>query len=301
MPTLEQLVFAGVEDADADQYSKLTFPAYRYLLSSSRTNEVIAVGARFLNEPVGLALGRMTEDQSSGILLSVAVQSPHRSQGVGTRLVRELEKMFRARGAAKLSIVYMGGNPSVESLEKLLRRRDWTPPKPRMLLCRGQIHKVMQSEFLRKQVPVRGLVISTLDTIAEEDRSEIMGQTDSGFPHLLKSLERPVQDETSLAAYQAGKLAGWIVTHRISADTLRYSRLYVSRKQRQTVAASFLITEAVRRQHLLVRDQGQPREAIFDTELDNRPMINFIRRRLLPCTESSSVTLGSFKLLSPSV
>jgi GNAT superfamily N-acetyltransferase len=298
MPNFEQPVFVALKDTDADQYAGLTFPAYRPLLSNVRANVVIAVGAQLGKEPIGLALGHLTEDPASGVLLSVAVQRSHRGRGIGTRLVTELEEMSRSRGAAKLSLTYMSGNSSVRSLEKLLQRRDWTTPKPRMLFCRGHIQKVMRSEFLRIASPARGLAMTLFNGVGEEDKREIMDRAELRFPHLLKSMDRPVQLETSLAVYRAGRLAGWIVTHRISEDTLRYSRVYVSDRQRHTGAGFFLIAEAIRRQSALARSQGQPQNIVFDTELDNQAMINFIRRRLNQCVDSSSVTLGSFKLLS---
>ena len=83
-----------------------------------------ALGAWIAGRPAGLALGHM---QSDGVadLLSLFVDRDHRCRGIGRRLVADLSRTLRARGARSISARIGGRNPSRPALDRALTGLGW--------------------------------------------------------------------------------------------------------------------------------------------------------------------------------
>ena len=267
---------ALLSPAAAPRYAALTFPLYRELLASG---DAVAVGVEIAGGPAGLALAR-----KDGAVLSVAVARPHRRQGFGGALLAGIEEELRARGCAVASCTWMTGTPSTPALEALLRRRGWEEPVPRMLVCRANLALALAAPWIQNPPPLRDAVIRPWAEVPEIDRRQMAPEAGNDF-----------EPANSLALYRGGRIAGCVVTHRIAKDLLRYSHFSVRPELAGSGVALALLAESIRR--FPIRTNAAEEVGIFDVRMDNRRMLNVVRRRLQPYLVHVARTMGSRKVL----
>jgi hypothetical protein len=99
------------------------------------------------------------------------------------------------------------------------------------------------------------------------------------------------ESANSLALRVNGRLAGCVVTHRIARGLLRYTKLVVGAEEQGL--GLVLLAEAIRRHPIEVENEF----GIFDIRMDNRLMLNLVRRRLQPYLTHAAKTKGSRKIL----
>ena len=281
----------------APGYQSLTYPAYRELLQSTDpTRSVVAVGATYQSEKVGLAMGRVIS-QDLGEVLSLYVANKQRLHGLGAALLSYLEAVLGGLGCTRLQLTYPAGEPSTMVLERLLARRDWAPSEPRMLLCRvhtGIAHaRWVQKDSLPKPYCIFPWAeITRLQAAAiqrKQEREYWIPENLVPFQH-----ERDAEPMNSLAMSCHGEIVGWLLTHRLAPDTIRYTALFVRSDLQRLGLGLSLLAESIRRQ---VSVLGQDSFGSFGVPVDNTRMIRFVNKRLAPYLISRVETRGTFKLL----
>ncbi|MBZ5604299.1 MAG: GNAT family N-acetyltransferase [Acidobacteriia bacterium] len=254
------------------RYADLTFPSYRAALHSAES--IIAVSASVGGAAAGLGLARIDGD-----VLSIAVRDAHRRQGIGRALLARLEEELSAAGARAATCTYMTENPSTEAVEKILRARNWETPVERMLVCRAPIAPVKKASWVQ--------TAASLDVVPWEEvprAGRAAFDSSEGF-----------EPANSLGVRIGGGLAGCVVTHRIARSLLRYTKLAMRPGLEKSGIGLALLAEAIRRHP---NDTNEEEEAgIWDVRMDNRLMLNLVRRRLQPYLTRVSKTMGSRKLL----
>ena len=92
----------------------------------------------------------------------------------------------------------------------------------------------------------------------------------------------------------AVQVSGWVITHRIAADTVRYTSLFVRKELRTRNCGLLLLTESILRQRDLI---GIDSFGVFGVYFDNKSMIRFLKRSMAPYLDSVRETWGSVKIL----
>ncbi len=288
------ITVAPLAARDAVAFGHLTFPLFRSQLAEAGT---LAIGAACAGQPVGLALARAGREAE---LLSIAVAGPWRRRGVAGRLLAELEVRLAACGSERLSAVWIAGQPSTPAVERLLARRGFAPPQPRMLVCRARLARLAESPFVAgRRAPRRGRVVGW-DELTAPQRDALRASTRD--PARCPDWARPFFEEErieaacSVALEDDGAVLGWMIAHRIAPDTVRYSRLYVLRGAAQG-AGFALAAEAAWRQHSRLGNAAP--FGSCDLAVSNRMMTNFLGRRLRPWLDSVTASKGASKALAP--
>jgi GNAT superfamily N-acetyltransferase len=295
----------------------MTFPAFAPLLSLAPQPIYPEQGDPVVVEPqlylateggreVGLALAaRPLAPVGAGAqLLSLFVAKESRRRGVGAALVAAAEAGAAASGAASLETVYTTGKASIPYLEKILAGRRWSPPQGRTLSVRfapaaGIASDLLEPRRLRHQA--RGLDIRPWCEIPQAEKDQLQRSFEAGQERWIAPLLAPWRfdvhgyDGSSLGARFQGKLAGWVITHRVSAETVR-------------LTCSFMHPELSRYGKILplyggVLEQLRPRcrWCSFVTPFSYPSMIAFIRRRLAPISEFVGETRASRLALASEV
>lgn len=81
----------------------------------------------------------------------------------------------------------------------------------------------------------------------------------------------------SLGLRYRGRLIGWMVTHRVAADTIRYSTLFVAERFRARARGISLLSAAIQRQIV-----SPVTNYTFAVAAENAAMLRFVQRHLQP-------------------
>ena len=287
-----------LNDSTAVKYEKLTFPAFRYLLRSIDSQKsFIAIAASYLEQPVGLALAEISEDDSFAEVRSIFVEPAQRCAGIGTALLTRLEEELSQRGCTKAELSYMTGKSATPALERLLQKCNWAPPQPRMLVCKGQIETVIEAPWMKKysRLPSSYRIFPWLE-ITQEERQAIQQQQEAQ-PWIPENLipfvcEENMEPLNSLGLRYQGQVVGWVINHRISPDTIRYTSAFVREDLQKMGRVISLFSEAGKRQV-----EAKIPNVIWATPLFHKSMVAFIKKHWVPYLNSVEETRGSFKLL----
>lgn len=286
-----------IDRAIATSYQGLTFPFFESQLRNLETqNSLIAIGASVKEKPIGLVLAEIQDDRQGAKVLSIFVKPAYRRLGVGTALLKELENQLWQSGCQKVEMVYTNGKESTIALERLLNKLNWITPQPRMLICKSTTEKITSAPWLYKHTLPAELTIFPWIDLTPAQRLRIQQQQDRQpwYPKTLTPFndERHLEPLNSLSLLYKDEVVGWTLNHRIAPNTIRYTSLFVREDLQKLGRAIALLAEAIKRQVNSDIFYG-----IWTVAVDNRPMVNFVKRRLAPYLISLTETKETSKFL----
>lgn len=285
--------FVQPRPASDGRWESLTFPSYRERLTESG---VFSLGAEFLGEPAGLAVALLGPTAK---LLSIAVRPSLRGRGIATRLLAQLEEELRRLGSARMEVVFIAGQPSTQALERVLALRGFSPAEPRMLVCRSTIELLRRAPFVARVPESAGRVFEWAGLGAQEKqalRDELAASDQVPEWASPFGAQTDLEPGNSIGLVRGGRIAGWMITHRPLADTVRYSRLFVRRGERPGLG--FMLVGHSILLHAERLADAAPL-ASMDLGVSNRMMVNFLARRLRPFLSDVAVSKASVKELGP--
>ena len=281
-------------------YQAFTFPRFRPRLQALKPQGLtIASAASDSNQPIGLALAEIEPDGKSAEVLSIFVEPDYRRQGIGLALLIRLEQELFSRGCISAELVYTTGQPTTPALERLLQKCNWASPQARMLLCKASLPLMMKAPWLEKATLPSSYTIFPWAEITQDERIAIQQQQEVS-PWIPKDLnpfkhEENFEPLNSLGLRYQGQVVGWIITHRLATDTIRYSCGFVNPDLQKRGVYISLIANAIQIQYKEKIIKG-----IWTVPLVHTPMVHFVKKRMAPYLTSLEETRGSFKLFSGS-
>ena len=285
-----------LDSSKAPAYERMTFPIFRPLLRVVEPQgSIVAVGAAYLGKPVGLALAEIDLDAGSAEVLSLFVKAERRNGGIGTALITRLEQVLCQRGCRKAHIVYITGKLTTPALEHLLQKCNWSPPKPRMMVCKGDFRSLDAPWMKMYETLPSSFTIFPWCELTDEERVTLQQQQEkeSWIPEDLNPLQHEADMEplTSFGLRYQGQVVGWLITHRIAPDTIRYTCDWVREDLQKTGCLLALHAKAHKRQA-----RAKIPKAIWTVPMEYSNMVRFEKYEMDYLT-SVEETRGSFKTL----
>ena len=279
----------------AAKYRGLTFPSFQSKFTLIPQGLAIAIGAEFLNRPVGLVLAGIDFRHHTAEVLSVLVLEPYQRMGIGTSLLIALEQELSQRNCTEVRIVYVTGEPMIAALEHLLKKLHWSAPIPRQLVCKCD-RKMLEAPWLYKyQLPAEFEVFPWLE-ITLEERVALQQQQEAQvwIPNDLIPFkhEQNLEPLNSLGLRYQGQVVGWVITHRIAPDIIRYTCSFVRQDLQKMGRIIPLYVKAIQ-----LQVKANIFQAIWTVPLGHISMIHFVKKRMAPYLTSLEETRGSFKSL----
>jgi N-acetylglutamate synthase-like GNAT family acetyltransferase len=279
-------------------YLHLTYPLWRTRLQQTESEEsTIAIGVEIDSQPVGLAIAELVPHTDKAQILSIYVKPENRQQGIGGSLLRNLSQKLQTLGCRQLELGYTAQTNSTVALEKLLSQQGWSIPQPKMLVCHSITERMQQAPWLYSaHLPATFSIFPLIQLTNQEYQIIQQQQTrDPWYPEILSPFrgDLPVEPLNSLGLRYQGQVVGWMATHRIAPDTIRYTNLFVRQDLQKMGRAIPLIAEAIK----LQLKSNIPRYTCA-AEVGNKPMVKFVRRRLQPFLTQVRESRQSHKLLS---
>lgn len=292
-------------------YQPLTFPAHAARLrglavslavhgrggSGGGGDEVVAIAAEEEGRAIGLCLAQPAAETAE--LLSLFVAPDARGRGLGTALLERAEAELAALGARRLRAVYSTGLPAAAAVERVLSRRGFTGPAPRMLLCSAGA-QVLAAPWLRMAALPPGCQLFPWPALQPAEREALLrGKDEGAYPADLCPLdfERGMDAARSLGARMDGRVVAWLLTHARDAHTLRFTCCYVLRDL--PAGALVPIFAKLLEQVILAMQEAGMTRATFTVPESHAPMARFVRAHLAPFLSDLAESRESHKTLEP--
>jgi GNAT superfamily N-acetyltransferase len=290
----------------------MTFPAFRHMLDLAPTERfpgqpeqrpVQALGATAWQGDAlaGLGLAEVPRASDCGPpeVLSLFVHPQHRNRGLATALLAELENRLGGLGFETLDAVYMTGKPGVPAIERILAKRDWTPPETRTVTLRFTPEEASKTPWYgRLSLPRQSEIFSWVDLPPGE--LEEIQRCHEEKPWIADGLEpwRHVADGfdpvSSVGLRYRGQVVGWVINHRLENQTVRFTCSYMRKDLSRRARIVPLYTESLER----LRATGC-RQCMFVTPVKYRGMVAFVKEHCAPWVGFFGETRGASKSLGP--
>lgn len=240
----------------------------------------IAIAANFNGTPVGILFAFYHLTFGFAKVEYVFVSEAHRNKHAGRQLLAAFEKEVKPRTV--LELIYPDNELESPAIEKILKANQWIHSRPYVLRCFFQPATFSAPWLNMKFSYPKGCKEFRWKELREKDRKSVIQKEKEGhFPSYLSPLrdEKLIDPDYSLGLRMEGSVVGWVITHRIDPDTVRYSTLYIDHSLRYSGAAIHLLANSIRR---LVA--APPPVAVMDVSLSetSSSWVKLVKKRLIP-------------------
>ncbi len=295
----------------APAFLEMTFPAYRHLLDLRKARRHLdvaslpfvtprALGAFRGAEPAGLLLAEIPDPPGDAVeVLSLFVTPPARGEGLGTRLLEAAAERFRNEGFARLTGVYMTGQPLQEALERVLVKAGWEPPRTRMLTIRFTLEEARRTAWYGRYPLGEGLTVFPWADLSAGERAALVRSQEER--HWIKPDLEPWRHDrdgfepvSSLGVRYRGELVGWVINHALSGKVVRFTCSFIRRDLGRRGKLVPVFSESIRRLSATAFE-----ECTLTVPLQHEGMARFLVRWCRPVASFFGETRGSQKRLRP--
>lgn len=303
-----------LDPAGAERFAGWTFPSYRHLLQlqpaprnpqhgDRRTVRPRAFVGEEQGEVVGLALGCLPaegeERRRVGELLSIFVHPARRRQGVAGRLLEHFERQIAEAGAHQVETTYMTGDHSIESVERLLASRGWSPPRARMTVIRFTVEEAMSTPWYGRYRRRQQMDFFPWIEVTDEELARLRA-SHRATGWIAEDLvpwqfdRRAVEPCSSLGMRVGGEVVGWVINHLMPSGAVRFTCSFVhpDLKRRGRIVPAY--TESIRR----LAEAGYSR-CTFTIPSHHPEMVSFAKRWCAPWGSFIGETRRSTKVVAP--
>lgn len=257
------------------------------------SGETIAWGASIFAIPVGLAYASFIGEKRAARLHSLFVLEKFRNKGIGTALLQKVEEVARGRlcQAIHANFTKPSGSPE-KRVERLFEKTGWEPPQRA-----GFIYKLHSREMLEEKwmnLPPSPLFqIGRWAEATGDELDRLKAKTGVCYDVWHSPFDRSFDTACSLCLKCEGDIVGWVVTEKISAETVLFHTLYVFEGHRGSGKALALLSESVK---LAYRHYAK---AGFHVRADNVKMQKLVKKLMGKYVDEIVESFSSLKRLPP--
>ncbi len=261
-------------------YNHLSFPKIQTRWSRKQPQgKLVGLVAEVAGEKVGLVLAEILATQPQtppeAEVISLFVLPEYRHQGIGAGLIKNLEMGLTGLGCGQMKLVYKSTAITSLALEPLLKRQNWRSPQINFLLGKTTAEKVSFAPWLQKYPLSNKFTVFPWSELTNADRKQI--ETLDYPTSLTPFSNTPAEPLNSLGLRYETQLVGWMVTHRVATDAIRYSTMFVDKRFQRLGRGISLLSQSI----LLQVDSTVP-YCLFAVAQENPAMLKFVHKHLEP-------------------
>jgi GNAT superfamily N-acetyltransferase len=235
-------------------FKDLTFPFFQQLFITKGFNSsLIAIGAYSQSKPIGLALIKLlTGYTNNAELLSLFVLPPFRRSGIAYRLLLETESELSKLGYNEIFATYVNQCNQESIFEKLIAKCLWNEPEIEQFLYKTDC-RLLEAHWIKNEPPMPKdySVVPWSDITVNQKDDLVQSQIGphSWIPEDVNPLkhENDYEPLNSLALLRQGEIVGWLITHRLNPNLIRYTCSYIKPEFQKMGRIIHLFAESVRR------------------------------------------------------
>ncbi|MCF2145974.1 TIGR03032 family protein [Desmonostoc muscorum LEGE 12446] len=252
-----------LNSSNALDYNHLTYPSLQKRWQTQPPQgELIGLSASLDGAIVGFAISERLNPQQAEII-SLFVLPEYRCQGIGRRLVAYLERELAQQGCVEIILSYSTNTLTNVALEPLLQKLHWQPPQINLVLGKTATEKIAPAPWLNKY-PL-------------PPAFEVFPWLDAGLSLPPNVEAHRLEPLNSLGLRYRGEVIGWVLTHRVAPDTIRYTTVSIAQAFEKRGRGVSLLAEAIRRQV----DSGVP-YLTGSVSYRYPRLLQFVERHLTP-------------------
>uniref|UniRef100_A0A8J7CWI9 TIGR03032 family protein n=1 Tax=Desmonostoc muscorum LEGE 12446 TaxID=1828758 RepID=A0A8J7CWI9_DESMC len=252
-----------LNSSNALDYNHLTYPSLQKRWQTQPPQgELIGLSASLDGAIVGFAISERLNPQQAEII-SLFVLPEYRCQGIGTRLVAYLEQELAQQGCVEITLSYSTSTLTNVALEPLLQKLHWQSPQINLVLGKTATEKIAPAPWLNKY-PL-------------PPAFEVFPWLDAGLSLPPNVEAHRLEPLNSLGLRYRGEVIGWVLTHRVAPDTIRYTTVSIAQAFEKRGRGVSLLAEAIRRQV----DSGVP-YLTGSVSYRYPRLLQFVERHLTP-------------------
>ena len=275
-------------------YNHLSFPKIQTRWSRQQPKgQLVGIVADVAGEKVGLVLAEIFSTPPQTPLevevISLFVLPDYRHQGIGTGLIKTLEMGLTALGCGQMQLVYKSTAITNLALEPLLKRQNWQT-QVNFLLGKTSTEKVSQAPWLKKYPLPNKFTVFPWSELTDADKKQLEMLD---YPTALSPFSNtPAEPLNSLGLRYENQLVGWMITHRVATDAIRYSTMFVDKRFQGLGRGISLLSQSILRQV----DSTVP-YYLFAVQQENPAMLKFVHKHLEPYLMEVTNSHVAFKQL----
>lgn len=275
-----------ISAGQTEPFGAFTYPMFREMVSTPPDREMVYIGATDqTDQPIGLAFG-MGGPDGEYEMVSVYVGAFHRNMGLGTALVNTLHETFGTRGY-RTGVQVFTLDADDQSYGKFLMGCGYAKPIVRQLVCKTTVELAQTTPWLRDAEVPEGYRVGLWKDASDAARENLKSRKSDDpalFPDTLNPFDHEAEChlDTSVVLYQGDQIVGWIITHVLDDDILRWTCSWVLTSIQGAGRIIPLWWKAVQRQRATT---SLPR-FIWTVPMEEPRMTRFAVRRMRPWLES---------------
>lgn len=276
-------------------------------LSKRKDHSIPLVLGAFLNDvPIGIVVAFYYKIIHRALIQTLFVKEEYRHQGLGSTLLQRLEIVLKMEGIHTVTVNYEASLPTSLYFEKILKKQHFGPST--ISYQRYLFDSATFRPSWLTRVPTKlpkDFSLFSWAALKKEDRKELEFQykqrsyTADIYPFFKEELIEP---SNSLGLRYKGKVIGWIITHRIRPDLIRYTALYLRNEFRlhSFGLAPKLLIESIKR-HVFAKNPVKYGSCEIANQPQNPHWSRFIKHKLIPHSIEIQEVKSTYKNLSASV
>lgn len=290
MFTIEKIDLETVDSSKREVWEKLTKEKFRCCLYGKDPygilNSQFSIwGATVDGQPVGLLIGSLFPITHTSEIYSLFVKEEWRNHGIATQLLAKVEQAAIAAKCITIIHKYNVIDTTTPALEQAFQNNQWKPSYLFMIVLHFDAYDFFpvweQKQFSHAEgfteFPWKDLTEEERNTLKHQEKQYRFSASVSPFRE-----EHMMDSTNSLGLRYNGEVVGWMVTHRIKPDTIRYSALYIDNAFQFQGHAIKLLIDSIELQRI-----SRVRWACLELNLGQveSSWRRFVERRLVPFTD----------------
>lgn len=166
-------------------------------------------------------------------LVSIFTDKQHRNNSIAKELLKFSFEELKNSNVKSVTVVYMDKKPYTDALENILDFLDFDAEILRQSVVKNSIENFEKSaRFAKRLVRLpEGFSLKLWEDVSQEDLQNLYDEDMSSQwihedLHPSKYLQNHFK-EYSTALFYEGSIVGWIITHKLSDDTIRFTCSHV--------------------------------------------------------------------------
>lgn len=304
MYQVSRLNLESLNAQQRDQYAQFTEAKYASCLDNKNPYGVsnttqIAIAATAQGIPVGLLLASEMNYLHFAELYSIFVAEAHRHQGIAAQMLSLFETELKKLSCTFVTLVYSEKDPTASYLEKLLKKFEWSSPRLFGIHCSFDVPAFNAPWYRKPYTLSKEFELFPWVELKTKEKEKLLRQYEQGvFGSSVTPFgeeEAKIESINSLGLRYRDEVIGWMVTHRIAEDTIRYSSFFVQKAFQYQKEVIILLCKSIQLQQASSVRWGVLEINVSQVEPS---WLWFVRRRLIPYADSSYCTKQSHKLLT---
>lgn len=298
MYAVAKIDLSTLDEAKHQAYLNLIVPEHHHLFNSQKTSEILVIGAELNGKPIGILLAELILPIKTAEVVNLFVSEEHRNHGIGTQLLTELQDILTEKKYVLILFPYSTAEASATVLEDILKKMRWPPSRLLVIRCKFDGFTFNPPWLHAKKELPQGFSIFPWEELTHAEKQKVKSMEKSRvFPYDLSPFREepyPVEMLNSLGLHHNGEVVGWMITHRISTDTIRYSAFFILRQwQMQGIAVQML------RESIKLQIQSPVQWGILDVNVGQteKSWLQFLQKRLMPYATEVSYIRQAWKQL----